>query len=147
MQLARAGGDYDVLSRQPVAGLVDGDVIRTLQDAGPLHMLDLVLAEEHRYPARQPVDHAAAAVDGFAEVRPDTLDADPIFARVLHEVENFGVPQQRLGGDASPVQAYTAEGVSFHNHGLHAQLSGADRGYVSARTRAEYRNVIISICQ
>ena len=110
-------------------------------------MLDFVLAEEHRYPTGQPVHHPTAAVNGFAEVRPDTLDANPVFARVLHETENFGIPQQRFGGDASPIQAYTTEGVSLHDHGLHAQLSGADCGYVSSRTGTEHRNVIISISQ
>ena len=107
----------------------------------------MVFAEEHTNPARQTIHHATAAVDGFAEVRPDTLDTNPVVARVLHEVENFGVPQQRFGGDAPPVKAYAAERVSFNDYGLHAQLSGTDRGYVPTRTGAEHRNVIISIRQ
>src|SRR3546814_18449664 len=58
-----------------------------------------------------------------------------------HQAQHVGRAQQRLGGDAAPVQADAAELGFFHQRGLHAQLRGADGGHVAARPAADDQQI------
>ena len=51
--------------------------------------------------------------------------------------------EQRLGGDAAPVQAGAAEHrLPFDDGGLQAELGGADRGDVAAGAGADDDDVV-----
>src|SRR5205085_1115109 len=58
--------------------------------------------------------------------------------RVLDLGQHVGHPQDRLGGNAGVVEAAPADDVLLDDGGLHAQLRGADRGDIPARTRADH---------
>ena len=51
--------------------------------------------------------------------------------------------QQRLGGDAAPVQAGAAQLARLDQRRLQSVLRAAYRAFVAARTAAEHRNVIL----
>ncbi len=74
-----------------------------------------------------------------------TLYFDPEFGGVLDVVENFGVVQQNLCGDAAHVEAgATEEAVFFHDDGLQSPFGGADCGDVAARSAANNRQIVCS---
>src|SRR5882757_7696649 len=67
---------------------------------------------------------------------------------VFEMVVNIGVMEQHFGGNAADVQAGAAEkGVFLHHDGLEAQLAGTDGGYVSARSAADNRHVVLCHAQ
>ncbi len=50
--------------------------------------------------------------------------------------------QQRLGGNAADIEAYPAQHrPALHQHHLHAEIRGAERGGVAARTGAEHEEL------
>jgi hypothetical protein len=51
---------------------------------------------------------------------------------VLHQAHGLGRLQQRLGGDAAPVQADAAGPLALDARGLQAQLRAADGGDIPA---------------
>jgi hypothetical protein len=61
---------------------------------------------------------------------------------MLEEVYQFGVPQERLAGNAAPVQAEPANAVLLDYRGLHAELRGSDGGDIAAWTAAENSDVV-----
>src|SRR5262249_29503425 len=55
---------------------------------------------------------------------------------MLHVMKDLGRAQQRLGGDATPVEADAAEIVALDDRGRKTELRRADRGDVAAGPRA-----------
>src|SRR5262249_58068219 len=55
---------------------------------------------------------------------------------MLHVMKDLGRAQQRLGGDATPVEADAAEIVALDDRGRKTKLRRADRGDVAAGPRA-----------
>ena len=62
-----------------------------------------------------------------------------VVARLLEQMRGL---QQRLGRDAADIEAGAAEGGALldHRH-LHAELGGADRRHIAARTGADHDEV------
>jgi len=56
---------------------------------------------------------------------------------VVHQVEHLSRAQQRLGRDATPVEADPAQVLALDEADLHAQLRAADRGDVAAGAAAD----------
>ena len=57
-------------------------------------------------------------------------------------VENLGTFQQRLGGNASPVQAYTTQFGLFNHGGFHSELRGADGGNIPSGTTTDNNEIV-----
>src|SRR5262249_50423491 len=68
-------------------------------------------------------------------------DADGIAdGEALGGVELFGRVDQRLRGDAADVEAGPPETPRLDQHGIEAELAGADRTDVAAGTAAEHQH-------
>ena len=89
----------------------------------------------------EPVDDAVLPFDHACEI--DTRlsierDAERIAA---HRIGDFGVAiggvDHRLGGDAAADQAGAAEPVLFDEHGVEAELAGADRRDIAPHAAAD----------
>ena len=107
------------------------------QRAEALVHVDAVLLEQHRDAAGERRDDLAAALHDGGEVDLRLADLDAELGRVADLLQDVGRAQHGLGGDARVVQAAPAD-RSFSTHGrLHAELRGADRGHVAARTGAD----------
>ena len=67
-----------------------------------------------------------------------------IVARLLEQVRGL---QQRLGRDAADIEAGAAEGRALldHRH-LHAELGGADRRHIAARSGADHDEIEGFVC-
>src|SRR3546814_10821720 len=57
-------------------------------------------------------------------------------------MEDLGRAQQRLGGDAPPVEADAAQILTLDDRGLQAELRRADRRDIAAGARAENNDVV-----
>ena len=84
----------------------------------------------------------AAARDDLGDVERRLLVAEAVSVGVLHVVEHFGRAQQRLGRDAAPVEADSAEQFALDDRGLQPELRGADRRDIAAGARAEDDEVV-----
>ena len=93
--------------------------------------------------ARQLLGDAPRPFHDGVEVEADPVGLEPEVLRALHQVEYFGRSQQRLGGDAAPVQADAAKLGAFDHGDLQAQLRAADRADVAAWTGADHHHVEI----
>jgi len=77
----------------------------------------------------------AFAVDfGFGDLQAE-------LARVVDLARDLADVQERLGGDAAPVQAHAADLVAVEAHDLLAELAEPDRGVVAARAGADDERV------
>ena len=71
------------------------------------------------------------------EIEPGVIDRHAEFAGTANAVQEAGRVQQRLGGNAPPVQARAAQfRVLFHHRHPQAQLPRPDSGHVAARAAA-----------
>src|SRR5206468_8926434 len=84
---------------------------------------------------------AAAALDRFGVVPLEAAQADPDLGGAAEERDDLRVPQQRLGGDAAPVQAHAAGPVVLHDADGETELGAADRGDVAAGAGPDDRDV------
>ena len=57
--------------------------------------------------------------------------------RVPDQPQHIGGAQERLGGNAAPVQADAAQVLFLDQRGFHAELRGTDRCHVAARAAAD----------
>ena len=119
------------------------DGVRRLEDAGALDDGHVVLLEQVAYAVGEPLDDRAAAVHGVAEVELEVVEADAVLFGVAERIEHLGVLQQRLAGDAAPVEADAAQFAVFHHRRAHTELARADGGDVTARPRTENQHVVI----
>src|SRR5581483_2492424 len=62
---------------------------------------------------------------------------------VAEEVEHLGVPEQRLAGDAAPVEAEAADALLLDEHDALAELRGADGRDITARPAADDGDVAL----
>src|SRR5262249_18503736 len=112
-----------------------------LERAAAREQGDLVLAEEELDALGHPVGHAAAALHGLGIARLEPTELDAEVRGVTHQVDALGIAQQRLGGDATPVQAHAAGPIVFHRGDREAELGAADRRDVAARSGADHHDV------
>ena len=76
-----------------------------------------------------------------AQVRREIGERDAVAPRALQLVDQKRAAQERLGRDATDVQAHAAQFVRFDARGLQAELARADRRDVTARSSANDDNV------
>src|SRR5215472_13551114 len=123
---------------------VNAILCRAGQFAASLHHVDLVLARQKRQPLRVLVDDSLLAL---LDRRPVQRHSGRIlqseFRAFLHMVVDFGIEQQRLGGNAADVQTGAPQLlVLLDERRLQAQLSGAKGRGVSGRSAADDGYVI-----
>ena len=93
----------------------------------------------------EPFGDGARTRDDGLRVVADVVGLQPIVLGVLHVVEDFRRAQQRLGRDAAPVQADTAEIVALDDGRLETELRRADGGDIAAGAGADDQNVEIRV--
>src|SRR3546814_13694843 len=82
------------------------------------------------------------SLDHRRDIRADLLGDQPVILGVVHIMEDLGRAQQRLGGDAPPVEADAAQILTLDDRGLQAELRRADRRDIAAGARrSEERRV------
>ena len=114
-----------------------------LRDArlAPDHV-DLVLLHQHADAAVETPRHAARALHDGGRVEADLLGHETVILGVIHVVIDLGGTQQRLGGNAAPVQADAAHVLALHDRGLEPELRRPDRRDVAARPAADDDDVV-----
>ena len=129
------------LERVDAVLALDLDDARPLEGAYARDQRDLVLAEEELDALGHAVGDAPRALDGLGVVGPPLPDRDAELLGAVKEVDDFGVAQERLGGDASPVEADAAGPIVFDGGHGEAELGAADGGDVAAGARADHDDV------
>ena len=116
---------------------------RAGNDAGvALDVIHIVLAEQETYAAGHAIDDLAAAFHGHRVVGMEIVERQAELVGALDVGDDFGVFEEGLGGDATPVEANSTEGFSFDNAGFEAQLTGSDGGHIATRPASDYCYVI-----
>ena len=88
-------------------------------------------------PSLSRAGHLARALHDRLGIEADLLGRQAVVLGVLQVVEDLGRAQQRLGGDAAPVEADAAQIVALDDGRLEAELGGADGRDVAAGARAD----------
>ena len=105
---------------------------------------DAVLLEQESHPTAQGLDDLLLAPHHRVEVQGHVAgDLDAELVGGLHVVQALDAPDERLGGDAAPVEARSAQVLLLDDDHLRAELGGTDRGDVPARSRADHDKVRI----
>ncbi|MGY3082320.1 hypothetical protein ACVWZZ_008728 [Bradyrhizobium sp. LM6.10] len=118
-------------------GLLHGDLPGRVDRCGAPDHADLVLLHQEADAVVEPLRDAARALHHRLRVERHFLRRQAVIPGVLHVVIDLGRAQQRLGRDATPVQADAAEIGFFDDRDLEAELGGADRGDIAAGTGAD----------
>jgi hypothetical protein len=112
----RARGDDAVLKRQ--LAISHSERVRTGELRRALHHLDLSLLGEAAQAARQAVHDGGLPADQLGQVHRRPPERNPASAHLFGLGHHPGSMQERLGRDASDVQAHTAQPlVAFDQHG------------------------------
>ena len=122
---------------------LDSDLALALERARAVDHVDLVLLEQELDAPDHAVDDLAAAVDGRAEVEAQVVVADAELLGAAEEADDLGVVEERLGGDAAPVEADAADAVLLDEGSLQAELGRPDRGDVAAGPAADDSHVVV----
>src|SRR5262245_4166497 len=61
---------------------------------------------------------------------------------MLHEVVDFGIPQQGFCGNTAPVQADPPQGITLHQSHLHAELRSTNRCDIPTWTPSNNHHII-----
>jgi hypothetical protein len=85
--------------------------------------------------------HAPRAGDDGGQVKGNPGGCQAEILGAVHQVENLGRPQQRLGGNAAPVQADAPKMFAFDNRDLQAQLACPDGGHIAPRPGTDHDHV------
>ena len=134
-------GDQGFVERLLCTVRADDHLVAAREPTAAGDDLDLVLLHQAAHAAREPLRHLAARVDHRAVVGRELLDREPRYA-VLHGLEDLGGRQDRLGGNAAPVQAHAAQvRLLLDDRDLHAQLRRANRGDVPAGPGTDHDQV------
>ena len=142
-----AGGDDDVLGLDHLRLAV---AARHLDLAGAEDLsraaddVDLVLLHQELDALDVAVDALLLEIHHRGQIEFRRGDADAHFRKgVPGLLEHFGGIQQRLRRHASDIEAGAAERRVLLDHGdLHAELRGADRADISARTGADDNEIV-----
>jgi hypothetical protein len=91
--------------------------------------------------ARHLLHHLVLELAELRDVHPRRVHEDAALRRALHLLDEVRGRDERLRGDAPPVQAHAAEGALVHEGGLLAQLREPDGGDVAAGPRSDHDGV------
>jgi hypothetical protein len=141
-----AGGDDDVVEgdrlRATLAEL-DRERIRAGERTLAVVLGDLVLLHQEVDALDPAVRDLTAAIEGRSEIE-GRLPADTEGFRFLGEdMGQLRIAQQRLGRDAAHVQAHATPVFLLDDRCSQAELSGADRGDVTAGTSTENDDIVV----
>ncbi|MPL73135.1 hypothetical protein SDC9_18928 [bioreactor metagenome] len=138
-----AGGEDDVLRGQLFHALLglDRDEAGLGQGGLAHHHGDLVLLQQMRDAARQLLRDPARARDDRVKIIADPLGLQAEFLGAVHQMEDLGRAQQRLGRDAAPVQADAAQMLALDHRDVQPELCAADRRHITPRPRADHDHV------
>ena len=109
--------------------------------AASRHQRDLVLPEEELDALGHAIGDAAAALDGLGVIGLEALHPDPEVTGALEQMDDLGIAEQGLGGDAAPVQTHPAGTIVLDRGDAQPELSAANRGDVPARPRPDHRHI------
>src|SRR5690606_11316408 len=123
-----AGGENDVLRLDRTrAALLQrhrhlGGQVALLQLRLALDHLDLVLLHQEADAGVELGVDLARALDHAGEVEAAVLGGEAVVPQVTELLIDLAALEQRLGGDAAPVEAYPAERLALDDRGLEAEL-------------------------
>ena len=136
----RSGREHDVgagdLGGRPVRPGNGHDVVGA-EATDPVEDLDLAGLAHRRDAADEPGDDLLLAGLGHGEVHARRTGLDAEVGGVLDVAVHGGGLEERLGGDAAPVEARAAEGVHLDQCHLGAGRSGVEGAGVAARTSSD----------
>ena len=145
----RGAGRHDNLARLKRLRLAAAHLhaAAARQTRAALDPVDLVLLEQELDAFGETLDDLVLAGLHAGHVDRRALrgvaERDAPLLRVLHDLERVRVLEQRLRGDAAPIEARAAERRLALDHGhVQAELGGADRGDVAAGARADNQDVV-----
>ena len=141
-----AGGDEDALRGVACHPAVRRRHIHFAGGGDTAHALD----EIHLGGLQQAVDAAAQLLGHAALVGEDLLHIEGsacrvnAHARAVHRVTvDLGGVEQRLGGDAAPVQAGATHLTARHHRRMQAQRGGPEGGGIAAGAGADHNQLIL----
>ena len=140
-----AGGEEDALGLE-VLPLVFA--LGDLDHAGHDHagaaekVIDLVFAEEELHAFRHLVGHVAGPLHDPGKIERDPLGAESEDFRLLHLAVKLGALEQRLRGNAAPVEARAARPLQLDAGDLLAELPGANRRDIAGRPAANHYQIV-----
>ena len=135
-------GEDDVARLQGPARPLDLHLCRAPQCSVPRDPLHPVLSEQRPHAPGQPVHDPTAPVDGRPEIVAQVVIPDAELLGAAEQREHLGVAQQRLAGDASPVEAHAAQILPLHHRRAHPQLCSPDGADVPSGPRAHNHHVV-----
>src|SRR5690606_19665019 len=106
---------------------------------------DLVLLHKAGNAGIQLPGHLAAALYDLGEVERRLIRREAVGVGMGDIMIDLGRTQQRLRGDAAPVEADAAELLALHDRSLEAKLRGADRRDITAGAGAE-NDQVVTVC-
>ena len=109
--------------------------------ASPQITCTLFFSEKAGNAAVQAAGDAARALHHGGGIEGHIVRRKAIVLGVFHVVIDFRGAQQRLGGNAAPVQANAAEVFALDDSRLEAKLGGADGRHIAAGAGADDENV------
>src|SRR5262245_27859090 len=143
----RAGGDDDVLGLIAAGGeRAFGRLRRDRRHRDLAWRLDrrhapdygdLVLAHQEADAIVESLRYGTRALHHGGRIVGDLFRREAVILGMLQVMVDLGRAQQRLGGDAAPVQADAAEIIALDDRSRKPELRRADRGDVAARTRTD----------
>ena len=143
---SRSGGDDDVAGGNPRSLTVRPnhlDRVRTDNASSTGNAVDAVLAEQEVDAAGHAVDYLAAALHRDAVVSPEIVELEAELVGTVDVGDDLSILQERLGGNAAPIKADTAQRFSLDDAGLQSQLTGPYAGDIAAGAAANYCYVIL----
>ena len=139
-----AGREHHVAAG--VVGAVDRDLLRPGEPALALDHGDPAGLEQPGEALEEPGDDAVLVGVHASHVDAVEAGAHPELLGLTGLVGDLGGVQQRLGGDATDVQAGAAEVALLDDADLQAELRSAQGAGVATRTRPENEYVEVGLC-
>ena len=116
-----------------------------MRRAWPLDDVDVVLPHQETNALCLAVDDLQRAPDCRAVVHLQIVKGETELLGVLQGVQHFGALDERLFGDAAPVQADAAKMFAFDEGSFQIQLRGANRRHITARPGADDDQIIVIV--
>ena len=105
---------------------------------------DLVLFHQIADPAAKLLYQSVLAGGDFGVIVAQLPGDKPQRFSFFHFPIQFGAVQQRFGGDATAVEACSAQFTLFYQGNGFPKLSRADGGNISARSAAKHGNIVLT---
>ena len=137
------GGDCLCFGVGDELGGADLEGVGVGKDGVTLDHVDLVLLHQETHALGLAAHDVAAALDGGAEVDPQVVEGEAVVGGFVERLQHLGIVDQRLGGDAAPVEADAAQALALDDGRLQPQLRRPNRGHIAARPAADHDYIIL----